>query len=100
MNAARPHGRSAALITAVIITVTAVIATVDNWHGAPSTLRELAAHAWVVYALLACTDRVIDAIRDLIDRVERHGDERHAEGVLEGIHNATPPATPTQLRRR
>jgi hypothetical protein len=78
-----------ALLGGSVATAIAVIATVGRWPGR-DTLATIATTAWTVFAVLDAADRVTCHIRHATIRLEQLVDERHDEGVIEGMRRATP----------
>lgn len=81
----------AALVGATIATVIAVIATIGQWP-IQEPLDTAAGVTWILLTVVSTADRTASRIEQAAARLEQAGDDRHAEGVIEGMRRATPPA--------
>lgn len=79
----------AALVGATIASVTAAIAVIGHWPG-KEPLTTVAASAWILVAVIAAADHIETRLEQATSRLERAADNRHADGVIEGMRNATP----------
>lgn len=81
----------AALLGASLLTAIAVIGSIDRWHSAAAFLHTAAVGAWIVFAVASGTDRIVDAITQLRADVDTYGDQRHSDGVIDGMNRVVPP---------
>lgn len=82
--------RIAALLCATLLTALAAIARIDNWADAAHFLQTAAIGSWIIYAILTGTDRILDDLKTLRTSVEDYGNNRHADGVIDGMNRAVP----------
>lgn len=83
--------RIATLLGAAILTAVGTIGSIDGWGTLAPFLRAAALTAWVVFAVATSTDRILDAIGKLRTDVDTYGDQRHSDGVIDGMQRAAPP---------
>lgn len=76
----------ATLLAATITTVVTVVALAADWATRPLLLCGWAdGIAWIVLAVFATGERLGSRIDQVAVRIERAGDDRHADGVIEGM---------------
>lgn len=83
--------RTTAIVTASVATVAAANATLAHWtHGAAPALRGLTFAAWVTCVVIHYGEKILADIAALRAAVAAYGDERHSEGVIDGLQQRIP----------
>lgn len=107
------RARVPALVGASVLTVVTGISYCHNWH-ITSILRAATIAAWTIFAIADATERILGTLAEiraersadvaqlradiieLRNAIETYGDQRHSDGIIDGLSKAN--AAQPQLR--
>ncbi len=92
--------RTATLLLAGVCTAVATIATIDQWPGSAPPLRTATVGLWLAFLITTSTERIRDDIRTLRADIDTYGEQRHSDGVIDGMANTIPTQPPSLHRIR
>lgn len=91
--------RISALLGAALLSTLAAIGSLDHWDAIAPFLRTASLTAWILFVVVTCAERIIDEIRKLRADVDTYGEQRHSDGVIDGMSRQVP-AQPNLSRIR
>ncbi len=82
--------RISALLGAALLTVTALIGSLDHWDTFAPFLRNAAIGAWTLFVVVTCAERIIAEVKKLRGDIDTYGEQRHSDGVIDGMNRQVP----------
>ncbi len=90
--------RISALLGATLLSTLAAIASLDHWDAVAPFLRTASLTAWTLFVVVTCTESAINEIRKLRHDIDTYGDQRHSDGVIDGMNRVPPQPNLQRIR--